>query len=208
MSRALWNVLIILSKWTRSVWRSSRGRYCSRQAVCQQGLTLELGVYSPSDSKHTFRDFHLEQGYPYQEKKDLEPHYEAYRLRADRLRLESINDPYHGWADGYQNHISLGSEQRTMGTLTINLNLPEFPAFSQTFPKVEIITGLLIRRQFYRKIAISSLSKLLCEAFLCLKWFRHEGWHNINPHQQESFERGMLKVKFLTRYCRKKTNRG
>lgn len=193
MSRALWNVLIILSKWTRSV---------------QSRLTLELGAYSLSDSKHTFRDFHLEQGYPYQEAKDLELHWEAYRLRADQLKLDSINDLYHGWVDGHQNNVSIGSQERIMGTLTTNLDLPEFSTFSQTFPKVEIITGLLIRRQFYRKIAINSLSKLLREAFICLQWFRHEGWYNINLHQQVSFERGMLKVEFLTRYYYKETNTG
>jgi hypothetical protein len=190
MSRALWNILIILSKWTKSVQSRSRR---------QQGLTLELGAYSPSDSKHTFRDFHLEQGYPYQEGKDLEPHWEAYQLRASRL--DTIIDPYHGWVNGHQNHISLGSKQRIMGTLTVK-HLPEFSTSSQTFPRVEIITGLLIRRQFYRKVAISSLSKLLYEAFTCLQWFRHEGWHNVNPQEQARFERGMLKLDY------KKPNRG
>jgi len=80
-----------------------------------------------------------------------------------------------------------------MGTLTINLDLPEFSAFFQTFSKVEIVTGLLIRRQFYRKIAVGSLSKLLHETFTCLQWFRHEGWHDVNPQQQSCFEKGMLK---------------
>jgi len=185
-SRAVWNLLIILSKWTGFARIRGRGRR-------QQGLTLELGAYSPSDSKHTFRDFHLEHNYPYQEEKDLETHLEAYRLRADRLGLGSLNDPYHGWVDGYRDGVSLESKQRIMGTLTINLNLPEFSAFFQTFPKVEIVTGLLIRRQFYRKIAVSSLGKLLRETFTCLRWFRHEGWHDVNPQQQSCFEKGMLK---------------
>jgi hypothetical protein len=82
-SRAVWNLLIILSKWTGF-------------AQSRQGLTLELGAYSPSDSKHTFRDFHLEHNYLYQEEKDLETHWEAYRLRANRLGLDSLNDLYHG----------------------------------------------------------------------------------------------------------------
>jgi hypothetical protein len=193
MSRALWNVLIILSKWTRSA---------------QSRLTLELGAYSVSDSRHTFRDFHLERGYPYQEAKDLELHWEAYQLRPDQLKLDSkfINDLYHGWVDGHQNNVSIGSQERIMGTLTTNFDLPEFFTFSQTFPKVEIITGLLIRRQFYRKIALNSLSKLLREAFTCLQWFRHEGWYNINLRQQISFEKGMPKVDLLTRCYYKETN--
>ena len=179
-------MLVILSKWTGFARNRGRGRH-------QQGLTLELGAYSPSDSKHTFRDFHLEHDYPYQEKKDLEKNWGAYKLRADRLGLDSLNEPYHGWTDGHRGDVSLESKQRIMGTLTINLNLPEFSAFFQTFPKVEIVTGLLIRRQFYRKIAVNSLGKLLRETFTCLGWFRHEGWHDVNPQQQSCFEKGMLK---------------
>ncbi|KAK3934299.1 hypothetical protein QBC46DRAFT_428022 [Diplogelasinospora grovesii] len=76
-----------------------------------------------------------------------------------------------------------------MGTLTINLDVPEFSTFFQTFPKVEIITGLHIRRQFYRKIAVSSLSKLLRETFTCLRWFRYEQWHHVKPQQQLRFEK-------------------
>lgn len=154
MSRALWNILIILSKWTRSVWSDSRR---------QQGLTLELSAYAPSDSKHTSKGFHLEQSYLYQEEEDLDPYWEAYRLK-----LDSINNLCRGSVNSCWNCISLESERRIMGTLTINLDLPELSVFSQTFPKVEIFTGLLIGRQFYRKIAISSLSKLPRAAFTCL----------------------------------------
>ncbi|KAK3938997.1 hypothetical protein QBC46DRAFT_316574 [Diplogelasinospora grovesii] len=177
-SRAIWNLLIILSKWTRI----SRGRREKRSI-------LELGAYSPSDSKHTFRDFHLEHGYPYQEREDLETHFEAYRLRAARLGLDSLNDPYHGWVDGRRDVVSLESKLRIMGTLTINLDLPEFSTFLQTFPKVEIITGLLIPRQFYRKIAVSSLRKLLRETFTCLRWIRYEQWHHVDPQQQLRLEK-------------------
>jgi hypothetical protein len=175
-------LLVILSKWT--------GVAGSRR---QQGLTLELGAYSPSDTKHAFRDFHLEQDYPYQERKDLETNFEAYKLRADELGLDSLNDTYHGWIDGHQDNLSLEAKQRIMGTLTIKSNLPEFSAFSQAFPKVEIVTGLLIRRQFYRKIAAKSLGKLLREAFTCLQWFCHEAWHDVNPQQQSRLEKGTSK---------------
>jgi hypothetical protein len=154
---------------------------------------LELGAYSPSDSKHTFRDFRLEHNYPYQEEKDLETHWEAYRLRADRLGLDSLNDPYHCWVDGHRDDVSFESKQRIMGTLTIDPDFHEFYPFFQTFPKVEIVTGLLLRRQFYRKIAASSLGKLLRETFTCLRWFRHEAWHDVSPQQQSRFEKGTLK---------------
>ena len=183
LSRAAWNLLVILSKWA--------GFAGNRR---QQGLTLEFGAYSPSDSKHTFRDVHLEYIYPYPKRMDLEAHREACKLQADKLRLGTLNDPYHSWVDGHRNgDVSLESKQRIMGTLTINPNLPEFSAFCQKFPKVEIVTGLLIRRQFYRKIAVRSLAKLLREAFVCLRWFRHEEWHHVNPQQQLCFEKGTLK---------------
>lgn len=182
--------MLILSKW------SGLNRICGYDRY-QQGLTLELGAYSPSDPKHTFRDFHLEQNYPYQEKNDLETNLDAYRLRADRLGLDSLHDPYHGWVNGQRDHISLGSKLRMMGTLTCNLNHPKFSLFSQEFPMVDIVTGLLIRRQFYRKIAVASLGKLLQEAFTCLRWIRHEGWHDVSPQQQLRFEKGMWRPNYL-----------
>ena len=69
-------------------------------------------------------------------------------------------------------------------------NLPKFYALSQAFPKVDIVTSLLIRRQFYRKIAANSLGKLLRETFTCLPWFRHEVWQDVNPQEQSRFEKG------------------
>ena len=177
------NLLIILSKWTE--FAGSRR---------QQGLTLEFGVCSPSDSKHTFRDFHLEHNYPYQEKKDFEEHWEAYRLRADRLGLDSLNDPHHGWVNGRRDGVSLESKHRIMGPLFINTNLPQLAALSHTFPKAEIVTGLLIRRQFYRKIGAGCLNKLLRESFTCLRWFRHEVWHDVNRQNQLCFEHSTLKT--------------
>ena len=159
---------------------------------------MELGAYSPSDSKHAFRDFHLEHNYPYQEKKDLEKHGEAYKLRADKLGLNSLNDPDHWWINGHRGDVSLESKQRIMGTLTINSNLPESSTLFQAFPKVGIVTGLLIRRQFYRKIAAKSLGRLLRDTFTCLRWFRHEAWHDVDPQQQLCFEKGTSKPQSLS----------
>ncbi|KAI0101813.1 hypothetical protein GGR51DRAFT_550752 [Nemania sp. FL0031] len=182
---AVWNLLIILSRWPHS------DRSCSYNH-CQQELTLELGAYSNSDSKHTFRDFHLEQNYPYQEKSDLHAYWDLYRLRADRLGIGSLHDPYHGWAHGHMDQVSLGSKLRLMGTLACRLNRPRFSTSSQQFPRVDVVKGLLIRRQFYRKIAVSTLGKLLYESFTCLQWLRHEGWYNVDPQQQLRFEKDYM----------------
>lgn len=158
---------------------------------------MELGAYSPSDSKHVFRDFHFEHNYPYQDEKDLGTHGDTSKLQADKLELDSLNDPYHGWVNGRRDEASLEAKQRIMGTLTINPNIPEFCELFQTFPKVEIVTGLLIRRQFYRKIAANSLGKLLRDTFTCLRWFRHEVWHDVYRPQQLLFQKGTSKSNFL-----------
>ncbi|OBT73087.1 hypothetical protein VF21_07606 [Pseudogymnoascus sp. 05NY08] len=171
---ALCNLLSILSKWNRN-----------RR---QNWLTLELGAYSPGDCKHTFRDFHPQENYPYQEYNDVEPQPGASIQRIERLGRDTLDDPYHGWVNGQQEGLSLGSKQRIMGTLAID-NLPKPSIHPYTFPKVEIITNLFIRRQFYRKIAAKSLDKLLRESFTSLKWFRHETWHDVDPQQQLRFEK-------------------
>ena len=182
--------MIILSKWTGFV--PSVGRYGRRT----KGLILELGAYSPSDCKHTFRGFHLEPNYPYQEPRDFDDDGEAYKQRAERFELESLNDQFHGWVDGKRDVnsvISLEAKQRIMGTLIMQVKLREFAPFDATFPKVEVVTGLLIWRQFHRKISAYSLGKLLHESFTSLEWFRHEGWHDADTQQQSVFEKGTLK---------------
>lgn len=72
-----------------------------------------------------------------------------------------------------------------MGTLPAS----QHPTSSQTY----IVTGLLIRRQFYRKIAVKTLGRLLRETFAGLRWLKHEGWHNVKPQKQLRFEEGMWK---------------
>ncbi|KFY64894.1 hypothetical protein V496_02924, partial [Pseudogymnoascus sp. VKM F-4515 (FW-2607)] len=89
--RALWDLLFVLSRWT--------GFVGTRR---ENGLKLELGAYSPGDCKHTFRDFHLEENYTYQESGiDIGPQLGEYKLRIDRLGLDNLNDPYHGWVNGH-----------------------------------------------------------------------------------------------------------
>jgi hypothetical protein len=124
---------------------------------------------------------------------------EAYKLRTELLGLYSLNDPYHGWVDGHRDIVSLESKQRIMGTSSINFNLPEASEFLhlQTFPRVEIVEGLLIRRHFYRRIAVSCLGKLLRETFTGLRFSRHEGWHDVDLQQQSRFEKSMSNLHSL-----------
>lgn len=160
---------------------------------------MELGVYSPSDCKHTFRDFHLEKNYPYQEFSDIERRVDAYKLRIDRLGLDTLNDLYHGWVNG----LSLGSKQRVMGTSTIKDDPPGLSIYPYTFPKVEIVTGLVTRLQFYQKIVAKSLGKLLRETFTCLQPFCHEAWHDVESTTATLLWKGYASVPFPTGYCHK-----
>lgn len=180
-NKALWDLLFILSKWIGIV--GSHRKY---------GLCFELGVYSPSDCKHTFRDFHLEENYPYQEIKDMEREADAYKLRIDRFGLDNLNDPYHGWVNGRREGVNLEAKQRIMGTLSIEDNLPQLSIYPYKFPRVDIVTALSIRRQFYRKIAAKSLDKLLRESFTCLRALGHETWRDVDPQQQLCYEKGTL----------------
>ncbi|OBT65014.1 hypothetical protein VE03_05277 [Pseudogymnoascus sp. 23342-1-I1] len=81
-----------------------------------------------------------------------------------------------------------------MGTLTVDNNLSKLSIYPYTFPKVEIIQELLIRRQFYRKIAAKTLDKLLRESFACLRSLRYESWHDVDPQQQLCFEKDYTRL--------------
>ncbi|PHH84096.1 hypothetical protein CDD83_2477 [Cordyceps sp. RAO-2017] len=60
LTETLWDLLIILSSWNRP------------RLGPKPKLVLDLGAYSPSDSQHSFRDFRLQDGYPYRTEADLD----------------------------------------------------------------------------------------------------------------------------------------
>ncbi|TVY56604.1 hypothetical protein LCER1_G001741 [Lachnellula cervina] len=186
--RSLWELLEVLSQWT--VLEPSSGRY----GRSMKGLELELGAYSPSDCRHTFRDFHLEPNYPYQETQEVQTHLdEAYHQRIEQLG--SFNDQFHGWVEGRRDSesvICLEAKQRLMGTLEIKWGRTKFGKFASfiPLPEVEVITCLLIRRQFYRKISGYSIGKLLGQSFTNLMEFRREGWFDVDAQQQLEFDEG------------------
>lgn len=109
-SKAIYSLLVILSGWKLLT------RLLGRRRDQKMGLVLELAAYSPSDCKYTFRDFHLECNYPFNDLYTLEPNFETYKKRADRLGLDNLDDPYHGWVNGHRNgKLSKGSRQRILG---------------------------------------------------------------------------------------------
>lgn len=195
-SKAIWDLLTILSKWAGLAKSNTvNGR-------SQEGITFELGVHSPSDCKHIFKEFHFG---PYQQREEL-----GNNLL---LALDNLNDPDHGWAEGRRvDPIGLASRKRIMGILTLspgrprfsgatkevnhnqleNGDLPSTTEKNKVLPKVGIITNFLIRRQFYRRIAPQSLGRLI-RSFTCLTGFHQEGWLDMVSQQQLEFERGKLR---------------
>ena len=159
-----------------------------------RGLVLELGAYSPSDTKHDFRDFRLEKDYPYLTLKDFEEKgFSAYFAQEKRKSEE--NDAFHQWKDHYRvGHPTFESKKRLMGTRPLELS-PEAGGRQwnrkwQRFPLVDAVTGLRLRRQFYRNISADVLSKLFDESLTQLVWIRHERWRDVDDHQQSLFDSG------------------
>ncbi|KAK0127879.1 hypothetical protein ONS96_007379 [Cadophora gregata f. sp. sojae] len=184
-TRSVWELLKVLSQWT--VLQPSSGRY----GRSMRGLELELGAYSPSDCRHTFRDVHLEPIYPYKEIREVQNYLDdAYHQKLKQLG--SLNDQFHGWVEGKRESertICLEAKQRLMGTLEIKWGLTKFLSVKR-LPEVEVVTHLLIRRQFYRKICGYSIGKLLSQSFTNLIEFRREGWFYVDAQQQLDFTEG------------------
>lgn len=185
--------MTVLSKWP-GLLEQSPGSDPLKRGYRYRGLTLELGAVSPSDSKHTFRDFRLDENYPYQNGRDVQEHYDAYKSRTRGLHeTNTLHDPYHGWVDGHRSDVSMGSKFRLMGNFSNRANYPVLSKFSagtpRRTPRVDIVTGLLLRRQFYREIASPILARLLSESFPCIRWLRHERWHHVDQSQQSKFQK-------------------
>ncbi|XMA17067.1 hypothetical protein WAI453_009858 [Rhynchosporium graminicola] len=232
-NRSLYGLLSVLSQWT--VLEPSPGRYGRKM----KGLELELGAYSPSDYRHTFRDFHIEPNRELRNTAEAET-YLGETYHQEHEQLGSLDDHFHGWVDGRRDDKSLictEAKQRLMGTLEINwartrpdkydfrlkrgdlakFNLGRGPIFDaepsraqdnemaelrwekthlaefEFLPEVEVVTSLLIRRQFPRKISGSSIGRLLKESFTNLREFRREGWFDVDAQQQLEFDEGFNK---------------
>ena len=174
-STAVWKLMRILSKWPTHTHRDGK-----------TGITLELAVFSPSDSQHAHKDFRLEQNYPYHETRDIDRTFDAYKLRRAETESSSdhVNSPDHSWVHA-DPQKELGAKVRLLGLLQYYL---KDSLVSQGFPTVKVVTGLLIRRQFYRKIPAQCVSTLLYEVCPCIEWFRHEGWHYVHPKLQSTYQ--------------------
>jgi hypothetical protein len=190
-TQAVVDLLTVLSKWPK---RIEDPRTPKRMRL--EGLTLEISAYSPSDCKHGFRDFRLQDDYPIwfdcDKYTDQMRDWPAERQRASQMKLERYHDPGHGWENGRQTAVSLGARKR----ITQRLRLCGGDGAKTTpprLPKVRVVTAFTIRRQSYRAIDTPTLKKLLT-AFPNLRTFTHEPWHNVTPEGQQRFESDYLRL--------------
>ncbi|KAM5356659.1 hypothetical protein ACJ41O_003305 [Fusarium nematophilum] len=182
---AIWRLMQILSSWTTT--ETSNGD--------RQDLTLELGAYSPSDWKHTFRDFRLQPDYPYREERDLEEDWGSYKRWVEASGIDRLDDSDHRWFGGSRGDPWMGAKKRVMNTLIIKPNGPGFSTPGRNLPKAHVVSGLVLRRAFYRRLSVPALKKVL-RALPRLSVFRYEGWHHLVGRKQVSFSRefaGLLK---------------
>ncbi|KAI1376912.1 hypothetical protein F4677DRAFT_444722 [Hypoxylon crocopeplum] len=122
-----------------------------------EGLTLELSVYSPSDSHHAFRNYNHDLG--------------AWG------RAWEIHDPRHGWIHGQRvsnpriEHIS-----QVYGLLETN--------FRSYLPEVKVVTKLLVLRQTRCYLSFETMCHIL-EGLPRLRHFHYEMWRRIGGGNQE-----------------------
>lgn len=102
----------------------------------KNGLTLDIGIHSPSDSKHYFKNIYFES--------NVMPTY------------GSFHDPRHNWVDGMQ--VSLPSAE-ALYRLFEDIELDS--EFWQEVPEVTAVTSLVLRRQTRYRWEPGTLGKLL-----------------------------------------------
>ena len=181
-TNTIWNLLVVLSKWKRR----SHGELEHR-------LVLDLGVYSPSDSQHAFRDFRLEDDYPYLVKEDLDETFEAYHLAyGEPTRETKFPTGCPTWVVACREAPSYRSRLRVTGTQPLKLNFRDIEEGPLRFPRVKAVKELVVRRQYYRDIAPGVFSKLLKESFTSLQKFRYELWENVEAAFQHWYMEGIL----------------
>jgi hypothetical protein len=103
-------------------------------------LTLELNAHSPSDSKHWFKNYYFTSDN--EDNEDVTSNYSNW------------HDPQHDWVDGQQLMTPpCLAVLRLFGSIDLR--------FQEDLPRVEIVTGFIVRRQLRRWLQPSSLLLLL-----------------------------------------------
>ncbi|KAM0276102.1 hypothetical protein ACHAQH_007075 [Verticillium albo-atrum] len=169
--RTLRTLLILLSPWSESE---------------NGGITLDLGAYSPSDARHTFRDFRLAEDYPYTA---------GLPLPQEHIQLPGFDGPSPVGYDpcparflARRNGVTPGAMKRTISTICHEAPV-SFPPGSQyplanewktySLPVVTVITALVTRRHYSRIISSNLTSKLLRQCLPNIETLHLERWRAI-----------------------------
>lgn len=142
----IWKLFSILE-----TWKPSTG-----------GITLELNAYSPSDSEHGFKHYYF-----IFDDEGPEAGNSTHDGDGDKISSER-HDPKHGWINGRQ--VEAPSKSATQELFQ------SIDTGSQVvFPRVDVVTCFIIRRQLCRCLRPLDLSHML-ESFPQLEGMIYEPW--------------------------------
>ena len=128
-------------------------------ALFYGGLTLDLSMYSPSDSQHAFSgDFHLGP--------DL---FETEDTRRQKL---SVHDLYHGWNQGQR------SARPPMAAISKLLSFVCSDFQKGILPSVKVVRSLVLRRQTRHTFSPRSFQQVL-ESLPDLECIIYEPWRDF-----------------------------
>ncbi|KAB5559550.1 hypothetical protein GE09DRAFT_60087 [Coniochaeta sp. 2T2.1] len=142
-----------------------------------RGLELEFSAGSPSDSEHFFKPWHhVQKDYPHCGDLSRQKEYVAKH----QLKVWDAADEQHGAGSKFGRQLwakcvaTAWSQNRE--AISRRLIRPlRLANMATKLPVAKIVTGLLIRRQFFRDISTSSLRHLL-QSLPCLRTLRRENW--------------------------------
>ncbi|KAK2044879.1 F-box domain-containing protein [Colletotrichum somersetense] len=158
------------------------------------GITLDLGVYSPSDGRHGFRDYRFSDQYRYGASQTSHQQH-ADALCRDREAGGNQKSTCPGWnriCNVQCSSPSLSSKERLLA-ITGDHRRPQFAKMftdgrisrnSYTTPSptlkgiasAPVITSLVLPRHYYRSISLQVLDCLVRQGFPNLESFRRESW--------------------------------
>ncbi|KPM36911.1 hypothetical protein AK830_g9651 [Neonectria ditissima] len=196
---AVWDLLKILSTW-RDPNKNTGAR--------RDGINLELSVHSPSDYKHVFRPFSLQDDYPYTDafrrnRGDFVP------LRNRLAEEAKIHDPLYGWTNGSHEvpnpsgNLSgnPSGRDRLFGTRPLDFDFSRISPKSKSrskskstkpinrrLPRAPIVRGFDVLRSGFRGFSAKVLFKLLHESFLSIDKVRIEKRLEVYPKEQLAYE--------------------
>ncbi|RYO96980.1 hypothetical protein DL764_007381 [Monosporascus ibericus] len=146
VNEALMKLFLILSTWVKP------------DVTPHGGLTLEISIYSPSDSQHNFSgDLHLGPD-PFETEED-----ERQRFRT--------HDPYHGWRQGRRlDRPNIAAISSLLTTIS--------PEVREELPSVKVVTSFILRRQTRRALSTESLQKIF-KSLPGLECINYEPWREF-----------------------------